>query len=269
MYKAVVTDLDGTLLDKNHTLSEFTQETMKKFLEKGYKLYIATGRNEQGARYIADRISKDIPIITANGARVIDENNKEFYSILLDEKSNDILTSVDYMSFGKEIFINGYIKDKWYVVDDSQLDAYFKRRTDKTYYPELISVEEFKNIRFNKIYFVGQFENLKKLRTYLEEKIGASTNIAFVSEWSLEVYDKKATKYEAAKALLKKDNIDDEHVIAFGDGLNDYELLNGFKTSFVMGNALDELKEKLPHKEVIGDSNDNSVAKKIIEVFNL
>lgn len=269
MYKAVVTDLDGTLLNKDHSLSEFTKKTMKKFLEKGYKLYIATGRNEKGARFVADNISKNIPIITTNGARVLDEENKELFSIYLDEKSNGVLTSVDYRSFGEEIFINGYEQDKWYVVDDSQLDSYFKRRVDKKYYPDLISEEEFNKKRYNKIYFVGEFENLKKLRAYLEERISDRANIAFVSERSLEIYDKSATKYTAAKFLLERDNIKESEVISFGDGLNDYEMLAGFEKSFIMDNALLELKEKLPEKEIIENSHTDSVARKIVEVFNL
>ena len=40
MFKAVVTDLDGTLLDKNHFLSPYTKDVLNRFLQKGYKLYI-------------------------------------------------------------------------------------------------------------------------------------------------------------------------------------------------------------------------------------
>ncbi|MBP9510756.1 MAG: HAD family phosphatase, partial [Fusobacteriaceae bacterium] len=43
-YKAVISDLDGTLLNSNHTISKYTQEVIKKVIEKGVKFYIATGR---------------------------------------------------------------------------------------------------------------------------------------------------------------------------------------------------------------------------------
>ena len=45
MFKAVVTDLDGTLLNAEHKVSEFTRETVHLLLQKGIKFYIATGRN--------------------------------------------------------------------------------------------------------------------------------------------------------------------------------------------------------------------------------
>jgi cof-like hydrolase len=44
MYKAVVSDLDGTLLNEEHKVSPFTKETIELLLEKGIKFYIATGR---------------------------------------------------------------------------------------------------------------------------------------------------------------------------------------------------------------------------------
>ena len=69
--------------------------------------------------------------------------------------------------------------------------------------------------------------------------------------------------------LLEKDGINPDEVIAFGDGLNDYFMLKLFKNSFIMANALQELKDLLPEKEIIDDSHSDAVAKKIEEVFNL
>ena len=71
MFKAVVTDLDGTLLNKDHFLSTYTKNVINKFLDKGYKLYIATGRVERGARLIADQFSHSLSLITTNGARTV------------------------------------------------------------------------------------------------------------------------------------------------------------------------------------------------------
>ena len=50
MFKAVVSDLDGTLLNAEHKVSDFTRETVELLLKKGIKFYIATGRNYLGAK---------------------------------------------------------------------------------------------------------------------------------------------------------------------------------------------------------------------------
>ncbi|WP_156285848.1 HAD family hydrolase [Oceanivirga salmonicida] len=269
MYKAVVTDLDGTLLNKEHEISEFTIKTMQKFIDKGYKLYIATGRIETGAKLISEKINRKVPLITTNGARVLDEESNELFSAYLDDFVRDTLVNIDLTKYGNEIFLNGYSGKNWYVVSEEHLEYYFKRRKDKTYKPYIITTDEFKNKKYNKIYFIGKYEKLLEIREYLREKISEYANIDFVSKNSLEIYDKSANKANAAKLLLERDGIKNEEVISFGDGLNDFKMLSFFDNSYIMNNSLQELKELLPHKEVLADSDTDSVAKKIIEIFDL
>lgn len=269
MFKAVVTDLDGTLLDKHHFLSEYTKNVLNRFLDAGYKLYIATGRVEKGANQIAKQLNNKLPLITTNGARIVDENRDEIYSVLLSEKATKFLTELDYKKFGEEIFINAYSGIDWFVTSKEYYEFYSTKRFDKDYSPTIISKDDMKKKKYNKIFFVGKFENLKKLRKYLEDNLKGEANVAFVSENSLEVFDISVNKAKAAKFLLERDNILPSEVISFGDGLNDFEMLSLFENSYIMDNALDELKEKLPHKEIIGDSDLDSVAKKIEEVFKI
>ena len=47
-YKMVVSDLDGTLLNSNHKLSQYTTDIIKKISEKGIKFVIATGQCSAG-----------------------------------------------------------------------------------------------------------------------------------------------------------------------------------------------------------------------------
>lgn len=79
MYKAVVSDLDGTLLNEEHKVSSFMKETIELLLKKGIKFYIATGCGYTGAKEIMDEIGFKIPLITSNGARIIDEDGLEIY----------------------------------------------------------------------------------------------------------------------------------------------------------------------------------------------
>ena len=47
--KVIAVDLDGTLLDSNSNLSDFTKETIKKISQKGDKVIITTGRPSRRA----------------------------------------------------------------------------------------------------------------------------------------------------------------------------------------------------------------------------
>ena len=63
------------------------------------------------------------------------------------------------------------------------------------------------------------------------------------------------------------EQFDIKDVVAFGDGFNDYEMLQSVGKGYVMGNAHYKLKEALPRNEVIENNNEDGVAKKIVEIF--
>lgn len=117
MYKAVITDLDGTLLNSNHEVSEFSKKVIKKFVDSGYKFYIATGRLYASTKEIADSLGIKIPLITVNGTRILDENGEEIYNNTLSLEAVKDIASIDYKSCGKELLINGYFRNIWLVID--------------------------------------------------------------------------------------------------------------------------------------------------------
>ena len=79
-YKAIICDLDGTLLNEHHTISEETKETIRKVVNSGVKFIIATGRHHNDAITFKNMLDLDSFLITSNGAKVHDYNNKEIIS---------------------------------------------------------------------------------------------------------------------------------------------------------------------------------------------
>ena len=136
MYKAVVSDLDGTLLDGNHAIDEFTKETVSAVIDKGIKFYIATGRSYSGAKDIMDKLGLKIPLITSNGARILDEEGKEIYVNNLEKKYSDSILDIDYKKNGKSIVLNVYSGNDWYVTEDRR-EFYMKINPKRTFFPEV------------------------------------------------------------------------------------------------------------------------------------
>lgn len=66
---------------------------------------------------------------------------------------------------------------------------------------------------------------------------------SFGTEKCLEIFDGGVSKYNAIKLIMEKENIKNEDVIAFGDGLNDVDMIKLSGIGVAMGNALDEVKE--------------------------
>lgn len=58
-----------------------------------------------------------------------------------------------------------------------------------------------------------------------------------------------------------------EEVIAFGDGLNDYEMLSAVGTPFVMSNGSPRLLSALPHVQRAPRNTEDGVAQRLEEIF--
>ena len=85
----------------------------------------------------------------------------------------------------------------------------------------------------------------------------------------LEVMNKNVSKANALDELVTHRGYQLSDCIAFGDGLNDKEMLARAGKGCVMGNADKRLKALLPQHEVIGENKDEAVACYLRKLFNL
>ena len=70
--RAIVTDLDGTLLRSDSTVSSFTHDVLSRLCDQGYRLIFATARPKHSALRITRLIAPMAPVIYSNGAAVYD-----------------------------------------------------------------------------------------------------------------------------------------------------------------------------------------------------
>ena len=270
MFKAVVSDLDGTLLNAEHKVSEFTRETVELLLKKGIKFYIATGRNYLGAKEAMDELGVKVPLITSHGSVIFDENGNEIFLNNLKREYLDKVLNIDYKSFGKDIIITGYSGPNWFVTEDLQ-EYFYNKKPDRTRYPKQITPEEFKRHDFTKIFFLGEnHDELLKLEDEIRKAVGdGNVSLLFANEGSLEVFSANCNKAKAAEVLLDRDGLTLKDAVSFGDGLNDYELITETGLGFAMGNSIYLLLEKLTDTEVIESNAEDGMAKRLRELFNL
>ena len=262
-YEAIVCDLDGTLLNAEHRLAEETKEIIKKVKDTGRKIFIATGRHHNDAMKIKKQLGLDSYLISSNGARIHDENNREIYERNLDL---DIVKFILDTKCNLNVLRHIYTDEKWYVEEEK--DEY------RTFHQEsgfLYEVKDFSTIlgeKIIKIFFVSEDqEELLRLEKYFEKELGEKISITLSGPECLELMAKNVTKGEAIKNIMSKLNIDLENTMAFGDGLNDYEMLKEVGKGLLMGNSAQRLKEKLPNNEIIGKNTENGVAKYLKKIF--
>ncbi|MFR7029075.1 HAD-IIB family hydrolase, partial [Streptococcus pneumoniae] len=66
--KIIALDLDGTLLNSDSQISDFTKETIKKVTEKGHQVIITTGRPYRMSKDFYRELGLDTPMINFNGS---------------------------------------------------------------------------------------------------------------------------------------------------------------------------------------------------------
>ncbi|WP_299692044.1 Cof-type HAD-IIB family hydrolase [uncultured Vibrio sp.] len=257
--KIVASDLDGTLLAPNHQLSDFTKLTLKKLHDQGYTFIFATGRHHidvAGIRKIAG-----IPayMITSNGARVHDQNDQLMYS---QNVPQDLVQPViDVVRQDPEIFIHMYQNDDWLLDREDEMLAQFHRESGFSY--QRFAADNAPSEGIAKVFFTHPEHDHEYLVTFeqkLKETFEDKLNIAFSTPWCLEVMAAEVSKGHALDAVAKSLNLTLDNCIAFGDGMNDAEMLAMAGKGLIMGTSHEKVMQALPDNEVIGSNADDAVA---------
>ena len=113
MYQVVASDLDGTLLSPDHTLSPYAKETLKLLTARGVNFVFATGRHHVDVGQIRDNLGIKTYMITSNGARVHDSDGNLVFSHNLDRDIASDLFGV--VNANPDIVTNVYRDDEWFM----------------------------------------------------------------------------------------------------------------------------------------------------------
>ncbi|WP_047048886.1 Cof-type HAD-IIB family hydrolase [Vibrio mexicanus] len=257
--RIVASDLDGTLLGPNHQLSEFSKETLKSLHDSGYTFIFATGRHHVDVSGIRDSVGIPAYMITSNGARVHDTEDQLVYSQNVAPEL--VQPVIDVIKNDPSIMIHLYHNDDWRLNQDDEYLRTFHSETGFSY--KLFDHDAAPTDGIAKIFFTHPEHDHEHLVTYeqkLIEKFGDKINVAFSTPWCLEVMCASVSKGDALKAVAESLGHNLENCIAFGDGMNDVEMLSMAGKGLVMGTSHEKVFQALPDNEVIGSSADDAVA---------
>ncbi|BBA84778.1 Cof-type HAD-IIB family hydrolase [endosymbiont of Pachyrhynchus infernalis] len=260
MYKAIISDLDGTLLNSNGLISDYTNNIIKLLNNTNIKLIIATGRHYIDVSNLINKNSISAFYITANGSVIHDYNNNLIYYAKLD--SNVLLEIINNIYLNDdEIYTNIFCNDIWITNPESKLNRFYVKKYDIN---DIIKNNYILN-NSCKIHFNSDNINaLSNLKEFLNKNWKDYIEVNFSLPFCLEVNPKNVSKGNTLKFLLNKLNIELNNCISFGDGMNDYDMLSITGKSCLMKNSSNDLKNKLCNLEII-DSNDNDGVAKYIE----
>lgn len=255
MYKVIVSDLDGTLLTPAHIVSEQTKVTIHKLLKQGKKFIIATGRHNVDVEAIRKTIDAEIYLITSNGARVHNNKGELIYS---KNVPVDIAQKMAEITLPETIQTNIYRDDEWFV--DKPNPEILNFSQDSTFSYQVTDLVTLDKAGIAKFFFCGPHQDLVRLAAEINAQYSTQLNVSFSLPECLEVMDINVNKAQALTEVLKVKGFSMADTIAFGDGMNDIEMLQAVDKGLLMGNASSMLKAALPDFEMIGDSAADGVA---------
>ncbi len=264
MYKLVVLDIDGTLLNSKKQITEKTKEAIKKAGEMGVKFIIASGRSPYGVMPVAEEIDlKNIGgyILSFNGGCCINcKTNEYLYENYI---PNSKLKDICQFATERNIPMLTYKNDIMYTPNDTtkylELEASINNLTTKKTenlladfkydFPKVILTDDGDII-------AKHVEDAKKKFSDLE---------VFRSEpFFLEICPQGVHKATGIAKVIDILGIKQEEVIAIGDGFNDLTMIDYAGLGVAMDNAQEKVKEVA---NFITLSNDNDGVAHAIEKF--
>ena len=270
----IVFDLDGTLLNQESAISDYTSETLRLLAEREIAYTVATGRTLHGARAILEGHQFLLPQAYKNGVMIWHPEQKRF--------SSGAMLTADELDHIVQACIRQGVTPFVFTLDQDQ--------ESNVYHPPLQSDAERRlisnlgigdNIRartleelpadaaITHVNSIGPSEAIKAvLRSVNDEPhLVAYSGIAWEGrQWRwLDVHHSDASKGGAIKVM--KELLGIERVICFGDSDNDLSMFETADESYAPANANDAIKSAAT--AVIGHHDDEGIARFLRERFRL
>lgn len=262
--KVIISDLDGTLLNAEHTISDYSKKVVRQLAEHDIRFIIATGRHLRDASKIKEKLGVNAYLITSNGATVADEAGNLIYQASIpSEVVKDILS----IEVEEGVYKNLYQGDHWLMEENDKVFDEYYQEGDFAF--TLCRFEDRYGHPTNKIFFTTKdYRKLEEVAKIVSEKHGDIVDLTFSMPECLEIMPKGVNKGAAILETLNLLGVSKDHVIAFGDGMNDVEMLQVVGKGYLMGNATPKLVESLPKHEMIGKNSEDGVARHIEKLLD-
>ena len=259
-----VTDLDGTLLKDNQSISKYSVDIINSYIEKGYLFTFATARSLYSAKKLINGLQLRLPVIVYNGCHILNpESFESVSSEFFTKQECDDLYQL-FKKYRKQPIVysrNKTIEKVYYLADQQNIGLMHyidSRRNDKRFERK----KQLKELMQGDIFYftlIANKEDLFDLYQTLKQSQRFSIVYyleSYTNQYWLEIMPRlvnKATAIQKLKNILQCDT-----VVCFGDDINDLEMFDIADYKYAVANAKEQVKEKAT--AIIKSNNDDAVA---------
>lgn len=266
MYKLVVIDLDGTMLNQYGYINENTKNILKMVQDKGIEIVIASGRPIDSTKNFAKEINCKNYFVSGNGAIIYDiakdeiiyentlkkskvldiikicEENSIFYNIYTEKEIITKNLQYNVLYYNKEN-VNKDELEKTQINIVENIYDYIFERNEKII--KITICDENKSI-FNAI--LRKLKEIDEIEVLDVSHMSKKTIKNGVDEVNVEYYyteisAENVDKWYAIEFLKNKMQINNEEIIAIGDNINDKKMIENSGLGIAMGQSTPVVKE--------------------------
>ena len=253
----LISDIDGTLNDKQFKLPQNNKEAINRFVSNGGNFTLCSGRNLQSLKVHYDNLGIKTPAIFSNGAGIYDFRTEKmvFLDTLTTECENMIL---DIFENNKGFQLTVFGVNTIYLTKRTCFYGYIISKMDKLDYKLCKDFSDLPTGEWTKASFFGIPKKIKKLqKLFKSEKYLQYFDCFLTSRFTLEVVKAGVNKGSGVKKLVEFLGIEPDKVGAIGDYYNDVKMLQSVAHPVCCGQAPDDIKSICEH--VTCHCNDGAV----------
>lgn len=259
--KLIATDMDGTLLNSEKQISERNLLAIRRIMDKGIKFSISTGRPLCGISRFLAQTGANGPSICYNG------------SVIHEGVTGRVLfrRSLDFESF-RRLYKLGNELDTTMTVWSN--DVLYGNRLDERLFdyckysgiaPRLLEdIDSLYENGVTKLLWYDTEERIAEFKAKADLIKGDMVTSCTSMPFFLEFFDAEASKGLALKKICELYDLRQDEIMAFGDGMNDLDMILFAGRGIAMGNSCDEVKKVA---DEITLSNDEDGVAAILELL--
>lgn len=283
MYKLVVIDLDGTMLNSYGVVTQNTKNVIQKTIQKGTEVVIASGRPIDSIKSIAEEIGSKRYLIAGNGALIYDiQKDKIIYDKFLPkQKVLEIIkiceeNSIAYNVYTEQAVLATALKYNVLYYQKENLKKEESKQTKIDIIENMYDyVKNKKEENFLKMTICDDTQTvfqsiIKKLRkiqgvevldvSHMSRKtIKQGTEEIVVEYYYAEISMENVDKWYAIEHLMQEMNLSKEEVMAIGDNVNDKKMIEEAGWGVVMEGSTPEVGQIADY--ITTSNNEEGVAK--------
>ena len=245
-----ISDLDGTLLNRDAELSEYAVSALNKMAADGIDFSVATARTLASAAKILAGVKWRIPLVLMSGVLIYDMGLQQYVQVhaLLPETVTAVIDTL------RRYELTGFL----YELNDGRFMVYYESLQQKPlrdfvekrvarYYKTFQPIGSFYTISPEHIIYVTLLDTRERLLPVYDALAALpGLNCVFYNDtynpelWYLEMFSEKVSKENGVIFLREKYGF--ERVIGFGDNLNDLPMFLACDVKVAVANAKEEVK---------------------------